>query len=374
MFESFEEVAEPVEDEGPGRVARLFAFLRTGVAGTGRFVWRTGASLPRPVLLGVPSLAIVLTLGLTVGPTLAVGDRASALTSMPSGWVGALKARWFPARPQMGTAEIQSSPDGAEVWLNGRQIGVTPLKTEFAAGSHEVELRYRGATRAVTLNMEPGATVVERIEWTPRATGRLQVTTDPPGADVVIDGTPRGQTPLSADDLAVGHHTVEVTSAGNTVRESVDIRASKTTTLNTSVYRGWLALFSPIDVRATIDGRPLTLDDQNRVLIAAGSHQLGLTNRKLGYVETRTIEIKPGETTPFSVTVPKTLLTVTASAPAEVWIDGAPAGDAPVVNHPVDIGTREVLLRSAEHGERHVIVPATVTPVTVAVDFTATEP
>jgi PEGA domain len=375
LFRSFDEAAEPLEDEGPGRLAQLFASVRTGVAGTARFAWRAGMGLPRPVLVGVPALAIILTLGLTVGSTLAVGERARALGSMPSSWVGALRARWFAARPKMGTAEIQSLPDGAEVWLSGRQIGVTPLKAEFAVGSHDVELRYRGATRTVTLNVEPGATIVERIEWTaPRAMGRLQVTTDPPGADVVIDGTPRGQTPLSADDLAVGRHTVDVTSGGNTVRESVDIRASKTTTLNTSVYRGWLALFSPIDVRATIDGRPLTLDDQNRVLVSAGSHQLAISNRKFGYADTRTIEIKPGETTPFSVVVPKTLLTVTASAPAQVWIDGAPAGDAPVVNHPVDIGTREVLLRSAEHGERHVIVPATVTPVTVAVDFTATEP
>ena len=380
LFRSIEDAApceceEPVEDEGPGRLARLFALVRTGGAGTARFAWRTGTSLPRPVLVGVPSLAIVLTLGLTVGPTLAVGDRASALASTPRDWVGALRARWFPARPKMGTAEIQSVPDGAEVWLSGRQIGVTPLKTEFAAGSHEVELRYRGAARIITLNVAPGATILERIEWAAsRATGRLQVTTDPPGADVAIDGTPRGQTPLSADDLAVGRHTVELTSGGNTVRESVEIRASKTTTLNTSVYRGWLALFSPIDVRATLDGRALTLDDQNRVLVPAGSHQLALSNRKLGYADTQTVEIKPGETTPFSIVVPKTLLTVTASAPAEVWIDGAPAGDAPVVDHPVDIGTREVLVRSAEHGERHLMVPATVNPVTVAVDFTATEP
>jgi hypothetical protein len=45
-------------------------------------------------------------------------------------------------------------------------------------------------------------------------TGGLTIRTDPAGAHVVIDGTPRGVTPLELGDLASGEHRVSVTKAG----------------------------------------------------------------------------------------------------------------------------------------------------------------
>ncbi len=372
-------------DQGPGTLAVAFSAIsavaaalaaaavwsfRTawrllslaGPAGGG--LWRMARSLPRAVWLTAPVLAILLTLG--------VSGQVGTAVSASLGWANAMRARWFPEKPTTGTAEIQSVPDGAQVWLNGRQIGVTPLRSEFAVGAHALELRYRSLTRTITLEVTPGNTIVQRIELAPpRAIGRLRVESDPAGAIVAVDGKARGVTPLTVDELSVGRHAVELVLRGNTVRESVDIRASKTTTLRTSVYQGWLALFSPIEVKAAADGRPLTLDGQNRVLLSAGTHELKLQNGALGYEDTRTIAIKPGETTAVSIVVPKTSLTVTASGPAEVWVDGARVGEAPVVNLQVDIGTREVLLRTAEHGERRLLVTATVAPVHVAVDLAA---
>jgi hypothetical protein len=340
----------------------------SNVAPAAAGLWRLAGSMPRAVWVAAPAVVVLLMLGLT--------GHVGAVLGAPLRWAGAMKASWFPAQPRTGTAEIQSVPDGAQVWLNGRQIGVTPLRAEFAVGSHEVELRYRGSTRTLTLDVTPGETVVQRIEWvapktTAAVTGKLRVETDPAGVSVAIDGKVRGVTPLMADDLAPGRHTVDLTLRGNTVSEVVDIKPLKTTTLQTSVYQGWLALFSPIELRAAVGDRALTLDDQNRALLPAGTHELTLQNRVLGYTDRRTIAIKPGETTAVSVVVPKTILTVTASGPAEVWVDGVRVGDAPVVNLPVDIGTREVVLRSPDRGERRVTVTATVAPVHVAVDFAA---
>ena len=329
--------------------------------------WHVVQRMPRALQVGIPALAILLTLGVT--------GRLTPLWSTPGRVAGATKQRFFPDTPKTGTAEIQTVPDGAQVWYQGRQLGVTPLRTEFAIGAHEVELRYKNTTRTVMLDITPGNTFVQRVEWgTPRVTGKLRVESDPPGANVLVDGKPRGVTPLNVDDLVVGKHTVDVSLSGNTVHESVDVKAAKTATVRTSIYQGWLALFSPIDVKVAADGRPLTLDDQGRVMLPSGAHQLTVQNRALGYTETRTVEIKPGDTTPFSIVVPKTSLSVTTSSPAEVWVDGEPAGPTPVSNFPVDIGTREVLVRAADQGERRATVTATVNPVSVAIDFTTSAP
>jgi hypothetical protein len=227
----------------------------------------------------------------------------------------------------------------------------------------------------LTLDVPAGGTVVQRIEWgAPRAFGKLRLESDPAGASISIDGLPAGVTPQTTEDLPAGRHAVDFTIGGNTVHEIVEVKTGRITTLRTSVYQGWLALFSPIEMHAAVDGRPVTLDDQSRVLLAAGSHELTIQNRTLGYQDVRTIAITPGKTTAVSVVLPKTQLSISTSGPAEVWIDGTRIGDAPVVDVPVDIGTRDVLLRSAEHGERRLTVTATVAPVRLTVDLNAPMP
>lgn len=358
-------------------VAAMGAALGSGLRAIGRAMasvgpslgaaWQMFQRLPPAVKVSVPVASILLTLG--------VSGQIGTLIDAPVKWAAAARERWFPATPPTGTAEIQTVPDGAEVWYQGRQLGVTPLRTELAVGSHEVELRYRNTTRTVTLDVTPGNTIVQRVEWAaPRMTGKLRIESDPSGAAVTIDGHPRGVTPFLVDDLAVGRHEVGVTMNGNTVRETVDVKSGKTATLRTSIYQGWLALFSPLDLKLAVDGKPVVLDDQQRVMLPSGSHQLTLQNRALGYEHAQTIEITPGGTTPVSVELPKTTLSVTTSSPAEVWIDGERIGEAPITDYPVEIGTRSVLARSTEHGERHVTVTATVGPARVSIDFTSAAP
>lgn len=359
------------------RGAAFAGVLRSSLRAVGRGIaaagpalgaaWRFSQALPRPVQIAVPVTVILLTLGMT--------GHVEALFSAPMRWASAARERWFPEQPPTGIAEIQTVPEGAQVWYQGRQLGVTPLRTELAVGSHEVELRYRNTTRTLTLDVTPGNTIVQRIEWAaPRVAGKLRVESDPPGAAVVVDGKPRGVTPVNIEDLTAGRHDVGVTMNGNTQRETVEVKGGKTVTLRTSIYQGWLALFSPIDLKLAVDGRAITLDDQNRAMLPSGAHQLTVQNRALGYEHTQSIEIKPGDTTPVSVVLPKTTLSVTTSSPADVWVDGERVGEAPIADYPVDIGTRAVLVRSAEHGERHATVTATVAPVRVSFDFASSAP
>lgn len=61
----------------------------------------------------------------------------------------------------------------------------------------------------------------------PAVTGRLLVRSVPAGATIVIDGRPRGVTPATVRDLALGTHTIQISHAGYLTRtESVTLTAS----------------------------------------------------------------------------------------------------------------------------------------------------
>jgi hypothetical protein len=104
-------------------------------------------------------------------------------------------------------------------------------------------------------------------------------------------------------------------------------------------------------------------------MLPAGSHQLRLTNRALGYDAVRQVDVKPGETTPLQLAPEPSTLTVTAAEAAEVWLDGTRIGDAPVNAAPVPLGVHEVLVKRAAGGERRFTVTISAKPFTLNVTF-----
>lgn len=200
--------------------------------------------------------------------------------------------------------------------------------------------------------------------------GLLKVTSAPDGATVLVDGKKRGMTPITIDDLPNGTHYLSVESASGTVRSAVDIKPGEMAVVDASIFPGWLALFSPIELKVSEHGRTVVFDDKSQTMLAPGHHELTLVNDALGFREVRGVDLKPGETTPVSITLPKTTITVTAVPGAAVSIDGTPVGQTPLVDLPVELGTREIVLNNPVYGERRLTITATVKPVRVDVDLT----
>jgi hypothetical protein len=202
-----------------------------------------------------------------------------------------------------------------------------------------------------------------------KARGGLHVTSTPSGAQVLVDGKARGATPLTLADLIAGRHTVELKSDAGTVERTVVVAADKTAEVAESIFSGWLAVYSPFDLVITERGRPLRLDDRHQMLLAPGQHELRLVNQSLGYEAVRQVELKPGEMTSLSVTPPPSRITVTATEAAEVWLDAARVGDAPVYGWPVELGSHEIVVKRKAGGDRRYTVTMTVKPITLNVDF-----
>lgn len=130
---------------------------------------------------------------------------------------------------------------------------------------------------------------------------------------------------------------------------------------------GWLAVFSPFDLSISEGNRPIALDDRSRVLLPPGPHKLRFRNKTIGYDEVRTVQIRSTETTTLNL-IPQTTLSVTASEPAEVLIDGSPAGQTPLADRRVDVGTHTVMVKSST-GQREFTLEATTKPLQLDVDF-----
>ncbi len=346
LFGHFESHTEDVVDEGPGVVARAMAFVKTL-----KDVKRPEAldSLGPTIVRWLPKaaiLAVVLTIGVT-------GRAYWARTS---------------AAPKVGTAMLESLPSGSQVLVDGQVMGLTPLTATLPAGTHRVDFKYRGKARTIDIVVTQGGKTSELIDWSAKTVGRLQVNTEPSGAHVLVDNVSRGVTPLTLDDVPLGVHTVVLESSGGSIKRSVTIRSDEPASMTETIYPGWLKVFAPFDITISEGSKVLRLDDREQVMLPAGPHDVRFENRAFAYQETRHIEIQPGITTPLSLVAPHSTLTLTTSAPAEVLIDGVSVGQTPLTDYSIQLGTRDVQIKSAA-GDKRLSIPVTTKPVVMDIDL-----
>lgn len=284
-----------------------------------------------------------------------------------------LSVRWYwaglAAAPTTGTVLLESSPANSRVLVDGRELGDTPLRTELSPGRHTVEFRRQKATRSLEVVIVAGRSTVSRLDWTAKRTGRLQVRSDPAGARVLVDGAVRGVTPLDLDDVTVGSHVVVLETAKGSVGRTVTVHEKQIAELSESIYSGWAHVSTPFEVAITEGGGELRLDERNLILLSPGLHALQFENAALGYRETIKTEVQPGATSSIAIVPPLSSISITSTVPAEVQIDGERAGETPIANRAIKIGTRDISLRDAAGSERTITVTVTTRPITVDVDF-----
>jgi hypothetical protein len=186
--------------------------------------------------------------------------------------------------------------------------------------------------------------------------GRLLVESTPSGAAVFVDGKLRGESPVTLEDVSVGKHTVVLESRQGTVTRVVEIRAGRRTIANEVIMPGWLAIFCRIPLKVYVAGKQIGTTAEGRLMLAAGHYEVTLVSEHFNYRETRTFDIQPGVATPYTVSLPTGTVRVQAPPGTEVWVEGEPVGQAPLGELQVPIGTREIVARHADFGERRNMV------------------
>jgi serine/threonine protein kinase len=129
-------------------------------------------------------------------------------------------AAWLRSHPQdpPGRIEIFTSPDDAEIYVNGKKVGNrSPVILEAGAGTYTVVGRrdgYEGRSRAFALPSGTAARVTLTLPLSDATP--VELVSDPPGAEVWIDGQPwlvdgaPARTPFSIATLPPGLHVVEM--------------------------------------------------------------------------------------------------------------------------------------------------------------------
>ena len=293
----------------------------------------------------------------------------------------AVKPAVPPFRPQSQTAQttslVESLVSGAARMAPGaRAMKVAAVVAVVAVGGwlasayvDNVKTWLTELTdKAPSSKPEPVAAVKPTRPAVGRRTGRLIVKSEPAGAQVLVDGKERGVTPFTIEDVPFGSHTVVLQSDKGSVRRAVKIGAEDTI-VSESIFAGWLAVFAAFDLQITEGTIAVRLDESGKVLLSAGPHDLRFENRDLAYRESRHVEILPGVTTSLSLVAAPSTLTVTASGPAVVSIDGQQVGETPLTNFPISLGTRDIVVKGADGTERRFTRKVTVAPVQIDVDF-----
>ncbi len=114
---------------------------------------------------------------------------------------------------------------------------------------------------------------------------------------------------------------------------------------------GGITVSSTIDLQVFKAGKVIG-STAGPIAVNEGSHTFELVNDTLGFRLPQTVTIKGGQMTNLNISVPNGRVSINAAPWAEVTIDGTPAGQTPLANLSLPIGTHEVVFRHPQLGER----------------------
>ncbi|MBU0679447.1 MAG: PEGA domain-containing protein [Verrucomicrobia bacterium] len=259
--------------------------------------------------------------------------------------------------PLFGLVLVRSNPEGAEVDVSGAFRGKTPLLIpDFPLGEHRVKLQLDGY-----VEKEVEVTCDDR---TPQSifvdlssdSASVAITSDPSGAAVFVNGSPRGNTPCVLDQIPAGKAGVELKLDGfYPYREKMVLHAGQRYEINSQLrpMPGTLRAVSvPAGARVYLDNQyrgdaPLTVND-----LEPGSYRLRV--ELTGYAPSaRTIEITSTDSPVEEFRLAKNsgmIEVVTEPANVKIYIDGeyrgrTKSGNTDVVSEPFTVD----LLSEGEH-------------------------
>jgi len=129
------------------------------------------------------------------------------------------------AATRKGGLLVKSSPSGASIFIDGQRAGTTPtMLQDLEAGEHAIELKQGDYRHAGKLTVSADRFLVVSLVLK-KVRGRLEIKSDPPGAEVTLSGRTAGRTPLVLPDLEAGSYRLELRRKGY-VPEQRELRLS----------------------------------------------------------------------------------------------------------------------------------------------------
>ena len=136
----------------------------------------------------------------------------------------------FDLKPAWADVQIDTKPSGAEIFVDGKNVGLTPLDLDLIEGQHVLGIKKNGYKDFST---EIAVKARENIVLEPfnlsRLDSKLTIVSYPKGASVNIDSVYRGMTPVEIDLEPLVSHSVSVSKPGyKTMDQIIELKTVET--------------------------------------------------------------------------------------------------------------------------------------------------
>ncbi len=233
--------------------------------------------------------------------------------------------------------DIASEPSGAEVLIDHRPRGITPLRIEIAPGKHLVTLRLQGHDpEHRPVHVAPGER--PRIHFNLQAQkGLLLVHSTPTNAEITVEGLLLGHTPALITSLPLGEHRLEIATPGyqpKTVSVTLSDRTPRRVAVDLASDSGTLRIESiPPGAEIRVNGiargsTPCTVEriPEGETLVEAQAEGYRPSIQRLrlaaGEIQELRIALQPQ---------PASLDVVSLPARARVYCNNAFRGETPLI-------------------------------------------
>lgn len=251
----------------------------------------------------------------------------------------------LPPATEQASFAVTSDPPGAMVSIDGQLLGPTPLIAPSPEGSHKLTLEKQGyarAERSMMFSKERSIETNFTLTKLPPEPA-LAITSEPPGAKVVVDGKDLGKTPFIGV-VPAGEHVLELRLEGRRSAQAqimmpedrdLDLRFSLDAA-DVPHTPAFAINVDPVGAEVSVDGvvkGPAPLIDT----LAPGKHAIKVSApgfqpyaKQITMSETNDLELTlalmpvPPPPGPSQVSI------ATEPPGVEVTIDGKPSGASPV--------------------------------------------
>jgi len=173
-----------------------------------------------------------------------------------------------PPSPIYGRISVTSDPFPATIYLNGKEVGVTPkILNNILIGDHELKIEKEGCavvTRTVTV--EEGKTAEISVDLPTGETVTLK--SNPTSATIYIDGENAGTAPVTKA-LSYGSHTIKAEKDGVTKEMTVTVKEKGETEWTLDVRKG------PLTEWITVNGVSFKM-----IGVEGGTFTMGCTSEQ----------------------------------------------------------------------------------------------
>ena len=197
-------------------------------------------------------------------------------------------------QPAWGQVEFSTLPEGAELFIDDRLIGQTPLSAEVLETGSQLSLKAPGyKTQSKQVTVKAGSKAEHPLIEMIVADGTVAINSSPQGASITINKEFKGTTPMDVAIAPFAKHRIELFLEGYLkAKQSVSVKLEQQTqvSVNLTPNIGTVRLnITPSDAAISVNGKRRGSGSQT-LSLNAKPHSISV--EKSGY-ETKSMTVTP---------------------------------------------------------------------------------